>query len=398
VGREKTALLQDAQLDWRKLMNLANKDCFHRASQVTQGLIGRFDWDGINLAELYFESLEGHANLARFTPMNEDVRRDFQRTHGFDPLELFQPSSTSSKDADRLRTFLDYRAELTRRIQEEWIGEMERARRRKQHLDLVLTHVDDRFDTRMRDLIGADAARLLPLLDRHDFTFLIEDPATVWHLGPGRYPEIASRYEPLTRRADKLAIDINVVERYQDVYPTKKQTGTELFRQVNLASKAFSRVALYFESSILRPDLALLPTAAATVERAEQIGGKLVVDSPHGVGVRWEGSARVDGRLWPATDATTVWLPPGAHAVEPSREAPVLRLLDFNGDLKAAFSLPDGVEFSYRNSSRAFAVFDKPPKRLEVDGAEVPPQIIENRGTYTLSLPRGQHLVTAIAK
>ena len=30
--REKTAILQDAQLDWRKLMNLTNRDCFRAAS------------------------------------------------------------------------------------------------------------------------------------------------------------------------------------------------------------------------------------------------------------------------------------------------------------------------------------------------------------------------------
>ena len=30
----------------------------------------------------------------------------------------------------------------------------------------------------MRDAIGADAARVLPLLDTRSFTFLIEDPAT----------------------------------------------------------------------------------------------------------------------------------------------------------------------------------------------------------------------------
>ena len=67
--REKTALLQDAQLDWRKLMNLTIRDCFQAAvpTGVTQ-LINRFDWDGVNLAELYFESLEGAANPARFTP------------------------------------------------------------------------------------------------------------------------------------------------------------------------------------------------------------------------------------------------------------------------------------------------------------------------------------------
>jgi hypothetical protein len=52
---------------------------------------------------------------------------------------------------------------------------------------------------------------------------LIEDPATVWNLGPQRYPEIAKRYEPLTQRASKLAIDINIVDRYRmSIRPSNK--------------------------------------------------------------------------------------------------------------------------------------------------------------------------------
>ena len=87
--REKTAIGQDAQLDWRKLMNLTNRDCFRAVSVGVTGLVNRFDWDGVNLAELYFESLEGIGNAARFTPMNDDVRALFQQQAGFDPRELF---------------------------------------------------------------------------------------------------------------------------------------------------------------------------------------------------------------------------------------------------------------------------------------------------------------------
>ena len=104
-----------------------------------------------------------------------------------------------------------------------------------------------------------------PLLDTRSFTFLIEDPATVWHLGPERYPAIAERYRALTPHTDKLAIDLNIVERYQNVYPTKQQTGIELFQLVHRAAASFPRVALYFENSLLPPDLQLLPSAAAAV-------------------------------------------------------------------------------------------------------------------------------------
>jgi hypothetical protein len=389
--REKTAILQDAQLDWRKLMNLNNPACFAAVSQGVQQLAGRFDWDGVNLAELYFESLEGAANPARFTPMNQDVRDEFRGLHGFDPIELFQ---VAKPDEGRLGTFLDYRADLARRQQEKWISQIESIRASKPDLDFVLTHVDDRFDTRMHELIGADAARVLPLLDQHDFTFLIEDPATIWNLGPQRYPQIAARYQPLTKHTDHLAIDINIVERYQDVYPTKQQTGTELFELVHLAAQSFSRVALYFENSILTPDLPLLASAAASVDKAEQNGSRIVIESHHGVGVPWQGPALVNGRLWPVHGATTLWLPAGPNVVEPAPKDSPLRMTDFNADLRSASVVTDGLRFSYESSARALALLNARPRKFEIDGAPGEPKLRESGSGFVLTLPRGRHVVT----
>jgi hypothetical protein len=389
--REKTAVLQDAQLDWRKLMNLTNRDCFQAASEGVRRLLDRFDWDGVNLAELYFESLEGPGNPSRFTPMNDDVRKLFQSEKGFDPIELFN----GRKDEVSQRAFLDFRSQLAGRIEEEWLGVLESVRRTKPDLDLALTHVDDRFDKNMRDAIGADAGRVLPLLDHHSFTFLIEDPATIWNLGPQRYKAIAEAYQPLTDHREKLAIDLNIVDRYQNVYPTKQQTGTELFQLVHQATASFRRTALYFENSLLPPDLPLLPAAATAVTRVEALGPKTAIESPTGVGLRWEGPATVDGELWPAADDETVWLPAGAHSVGPGATRPRLRLIYLNGDLRAARVLnPTTIEFSYRSTARAIAVLDRIPRKIEIDGnaEDVAP------GSSSLLLPRGQHVVSVTAE
>ncbi len=114
--REKTALGQDAHLDWRKLMNLADSDCHREVARGVRGLLQRFDWDGVNLAELYFESLEGSANLARFTPFNATVQAEFKNLHHSTPLKA-------------QRKFLDYRADLAHRLQRQWLAELEDIRR-----------------------------------------------------------------------------------------------------------------------------------------------------------------------------------------------------------------------------------------------------------------------------
>ena len=389
--REKTAILQDAQLDWRKLMNLNHPACAAAVAAGVQQLIHRFDWDGVNLAELYFESLEGAANPARFTPMNQDVRNEFRSRNGFDPIELFK---TPAVDPAQLTKFLNYRADLARRMQEKWIGEIESIRAGKRDLDFVLTHVDDRFDTRMRDLIGADAARVLPLLDQHDFTFLIEDPATIWNLGPQRYPQIAERYQPLSSHTGRLAIDINIVERYQDVYPTKQQTGTELFQLVHLAARAFPQVAIYFENSILPPDLPLLASAAASVDKIEQSGSHLVVEARHGVGVPWEGPAIVNGHLWPVRSETTLWLPAGTSVAEPAvSKKNNFRIVDFNGQLRSADASEQGMQISYESQARAIAILNARPAKNGIDGVPSRDKPIESGTNFVVMLPRGQHVV-----
>lgn len=385
--REKTALLQDAQLDWRKLMNLANPACARAVKQGIAALASRFNWDGINLAELYFESLEGIDNPSRFTPFNDDVRAEFRATHNADPVAVVRDKSHPLRSQ-----LLEFRATLAQRMQEEWLAELDRIKRAQPHLDVVLTHVDDKFDTRMRDAIGAESARLLPQLDKHDFTFLIEDPATIWHLGPQRYPQIAEKY--VTPHKEKLAIDINIVERYQDVYPTKLQTGTELFQLVHLSSRAFPRVALYFENSIRKVDLPLLASAAARVDRIDHVAGRLVFDSPQGAGIPWSGPAKINGRLWPVASADTLWLPPGPVAVEPANTAPPLRVIDFNGDLKTASASTNSVELSYNSAHRAIAVLDRQPTAIEVDGAPFPAQWLPQKGRFATLLPKGQHVVT----
>src|SRR5260370_11957940 len=146
-------------------MNLTNKECLQAVAEGVRGMVDRFEWDGVNLAELYFESLEGHANPSRFTPVNDDVRAEFKQRNNFDPIELFQPESQRhySKDAAGLKAFLDFRAELAQRLQTGWIAEIEGVRQHRPQLDLVLTHVDYRLDPNTRARIGAQSTRPLPL-------------------------------------------------------------------------------------------------------------------------------------------------------------------------------------------------------------------------------------------
>jgi hypothetical protein len=122
----------------------------------------------------------------------------------------------------------------------------------------------------------------------------------------------------------------------------------------------------------------------------------MIVDSLGGVGLPWKGSAIVDGQPWPVLDDQTVWMPAGAHSLEPAPRQNGLRLLRLNGDLKSARVLSGtSIEFSYRSTARAIAVLDAVPKRIQIDGAD---EIPRTSGPATLLLPRGQHVVTVFVE
>jgi hypothetical protein len=394
--REKTAVGEDAQLDWRKLMNLENVDCKRAVAREIRQLLKRFDWDGVNMAELYFESLEGAANPARFTPMNDDVRREFQdQGGGFDPKLLFDSSSPHSarRDPNGLRRFLDFRARLASHMQSEWLEVVDQVRPEKPWLDVVLTHIDDRLEPGMRDALGADTARSLPFLQAQRATVLVEDPATLWNLGAARYAKLAQKWAELPLDRSRVAVDINVVERYQDVYPTKKQTGVELLQLVHEAARSFSRVALYFENSLDRQDLDLLPVAGANAQVRETAPDEMTIDSKHAIRLLWKGPAELDGKSWPFHDAASLLIPAGHHTVAAGvAEAPII-ISDFNGGLKTVVSDGDTVELAYRNPTRAILALGSQVSSLEVDGA-LYWKPTGDGAQNAIMLPSGEHVVT----
>lgn len=397
--REKTAIGQDAALDWRKLMNLQNPECRAEAAREVHAMMQRFDWDGVNLAELYFESLEGAANPARFTPMNDDIRREFQKRDGFDPKLLFEPQSAvaAAGHPEALRKFLDYRAQLAGRMQADWLDVLGADKQTKPYLDLVVTQIDDQFEPGIRDDLGADTTLSLRAIREHQGTLLVEDPATLWNLGPQRYSKIANAYTRMTTAGDRLAVDINVVERYQDVYPTKKQTGVELLELVHEAAGAFGNVALYFENSLEKQDLALLPVAASLASVEERGAGAVVVKTPSVVRVRTQGPVEMDGKAWPLESGDSVLVPAGSHILKTAAAEPAIKIADFNGGVRSAMSSVGEAELAYMSATRAIAVLDTPVSLIEVDGASYwKPEGREGTesGAESVILPAGQHVVT----
>lgn len=401
--REKTATLEDGRFFWRALINLFDPAAFRAVSEGMLRLLSDFDWDGVNIAELYFEPPSGPADKQHFTPMNDIVRAEFRSRMGWDPLELFDAGSSRhwQKDPASWKQFTEFRAELVKRLHEQVLGVTEKARRNKPYLDLVVTFVDNLYDPRMKEAIGCDVKLILPLARRFDFTLVLEDPFTLWALGPARYRLLGERYQALAQGA-RLGIDINIVERFQEVFPTRKQTGGEFLQLFHTAGEYFPTVLVYFEQSVYPQDMELVSHALVSGARlSEKARGRSVVESAQPVIFRPEGDGSgrimVDGAEWPAREGNEVILPAGKRAIEVrAGTASTLRLHRLTGELlSAAYEGSQAFRFRYRSRPRAAALFSARPIRLLLDGAPYSAPVDESFGEFSVLLPPGEHEVRA---
>ena len=68
-------------------------------------------------------------------------------------------------------------------------------------------------------------------------------------------------------------------------------------------------------------------------------------------------------------------------------------MIDFNGDLRSAGVINDGLRFTYESSARALALLNARPRKIELDGAPSNPKLGAAGRGFVLTLPRGQHVV-----
>ncbi len=258
--REVTAAGTPAKLDWRSLMALEDPPCLAAVEDYLGTLVQDFDWDGVNCAELYFESPGFDFRPDMFTPMHPAFRRDFQRDYGVDPRTCFDEHSPNYWKTDpRLRqALIDSRTALITRLHEELLRLCARWQQQKPYLHTTLTVVDTLLDHSMTERIGVDSAQLLALNARYPFLPLIEDPFTLWSLGADRYRVLIARYRPQRSTTLPLAVDINIAERIPAVdVPTPVQRGLELYSLVAAAETHADVTYLYADQSLDRDDMAL---------------------------------------------------------------------------------------------------------------------------------------------
>ena len=367
--RERTETGRDAFVDWRQLMALEDPSCFSLAWAQWRDLLTRYDWDGVNVAELYFEPSTVPAD---FTPFHPSALAGFGHDPSTDP-----------------QGFLQYRQDLVVRLNQQMLSAINGLPRAKQ-LDFQLTVIDDHLDPGLARSVGSNDSRLAAVARQGGASLQVEDPSTTWSAGPLRYDGLVAKISPLMERGQAY-VDVNVVDR-PGAKPTTAMTGTELDLAVKSAAQTSGRVALYSAGTIGVDDLAVLPAAMAGAAQTLDTG----IRSPWSVQVSAPDPAddrlTVDGVAWPAGPGTAI-VPAGEHRLDWSAGPPAgPSLLRFTGELAAATVGPASMGLSYDSRAAVYVIVSQAATGLLIDGAGAPIEMTGSQpGQTVLRLPAGTH-------
>jgi hypothetical protein len=366
--RERTRAGKDAVVDWRSLIALEDPSCFDLAWSVWRGLLQDYDWDGVNVAELYFEA--GNIDPNRMTPFHPSALAAF----GHDPL------------AD-MQGFLDWRTREVTQLNRQLVS---RIRALEPNLDIELTVIDDELDPDLGRNVGSDVKSLAAVARDYGASLQVEDPFTTWTQGPNRYAQLVPKVTPLMP-PQRAFFDINVVPRYNG-RPTAQMTGVELSLSAMKAAQASGRVAIYSTATLTDSNLAGLPFAlagaASTGDSTVSAPWSVVVVSPR----RGYGRLLLDGRRWPAAAGRAI-IPAGSHTVQWLRGTDGFAALErLQGELKDESSTASSLRVVYSADATAWSGVNRRPTSLAVDGAPSALVAVPNpAGGYTVRLPRGTH-------
>lgn len=278
--REKTATGEDAQCHWRFLMNLYNHQARNEAKSFLWKIMMNYDWDGVNLAELNFDTNKGALDPAKFTPMNKEVRDAFKKRESFDPIELFNPRSSFywKKNQTSFDKFLKFRTEIIKELHIFFLEELEKIKRRKnKDMEVIVTAMDSLLHPETIEESGIDTRDIISLMDRFPFTLQVEDPSRSWVNAPSRYLTYYMAYKEYIEDNNRLMFDINVISR-RDIsstrLPSLRATGTELATTLFYATLPSGRAGIYSEYTIHPFDMDILPyVTGSDVEISEGKNG-----------------------------------------------------------------------------------------------------------------------------
>lgn len=398
---------------WRYLMALTNKECLKTVKATYKEFLLGYDWDGVNLAELYFESGNGLRTPQFLTPMNPSSRQEFNKKSGFDQVLLLDSLSEYywKNNQAAWKKFEDYRVETLIRLHEEFLKMINEVRSEKPNLTVIVTAMDNLGTPELRQNFGVDVQRIIELQKRYEFRLQIEDPQSQWSKDPRRYYALGKRFQALSPSGKDVMVDLNILQfRSENIptqFPTLIQTGIEAYHLVHSAARSCDRFAIYSESSVRPQDLRVLSYAASAPASLRRIQDGWHIVTPVAVTLdlpREYRSLRTADGDQITSDRGLFFIPPGEHTLIAQRQSagpfsvPPNRgtLLSITGNLSMLTLSNRSVTFTYTSEGRCYASFTHAPFSVIVDGRDENIEVMKGFRRFSVELPPGDHTVTAV--
>jgi uncharacterized protein YdaL len=411
--REKNYKGQDAPAAWRYAVALTDSACLRQMTDHYRTFLEKHDWDGVNLAELYFESGKGFETPLLFTPMHPSAVKEIRKRYGFDVTTIFDPNSPWFWETNpTVKTDVtDYRVNKLTEVYTRLLKEFAQIAERKQGFQIIVTAMDSFSSPELREQLGVDMSQILPLQKQYGFLLQVEDVQRLWSTDPQRYVQVGRRYEQLIGDRTKLLLDLNILSfrAKADItpFPTLIQTGTESFHLVNAAAIGAPRFTFYAEATVNSQDLQYFANAAATDVQYDRTENGYAVQAQRSFVLKLPKEIQrlgLDGLLLSPTRENLFVIPAGTHtlslpagatgAFSTSRLEP--RILSSTANLLALSYGMRNALFSYEADQRALVSFTNEPTQVLVDGRPYSFTTMKGNDCFTIFLPAGTHEVEVI--
>jgi uncharacterized protein YdaL len=411
--REKNYKGEDIQPAWRFTVALTEPACLDSIAWKYRKLLESFDWDGVNLAELYFESGKGFETPLLFTPMHPSAVREVKKRYGIELKSIFDPSSPWFWKTNPAvhSTLTEYRVEKLDEIYERLLREFSAVARDRPGFQIILTAMDSYGSPELREQLGVDMNHILALQKRYGFYLQIEDPEHLWSTDPRRYIQMGKQYEHLIGDRSKLLLDLNIVTVRKKgeltPFPTLIQTGTESFLLIQAATIGAPRFTFYSESSVNPQDIPYFAHAAAYDVTYNRQENRYSVEAPRSFAMKLPGETRqilLDGMLIPASRDNMFFIPAGNHSIDVNPGATGAfstsqlqpRILSATSNISDLSYGMRNAKFAYESEERMLVSFSNEPTKVVVDGQQYSFSLMKGTDCYTILLPPGNHEVDVI--
>ncbi|MDR3611073.1 MAG: polysaccharide deacetylase family protein [Ignavibacteriaceae bacterium] len=408
--REKNYKNEDVRPSWRYPMALTDDSCLATMNYEFGKFLNSYDWDGVNLAELYFEAAKGLEDPKYFTPMHRSARSEVMKLYGIDLFKIFDPSSSSywKYNDDIKNKIIQYRIKKLESVYDLFLNTFTKIAKKKNGFEVIVTALDSYGSPELKEYIAADMSNIIQLQKKYGFSLNVEDPENLWSTDPMRYVEMGKFYSSLIGSNSKLMLDLNILNFRKDnvitPFPTLIQTGTESFHLINAVSTGAPRSVIYSEASVNAQDLAFFPYAASVGVEYKVLDNGYEFNSPYSFEIKLPlniKEIRIDGNPIAPLRDNRYSIPAGRHIVTVSDVAVTsfsthelqAKILSFTGNLiSVAYGMKD-IKFYYDSQVRTLLSLNRNPTWVKVDHQDFKFDIMEGNDCFSIFLPTGSHFV-----